>query len=264
MLEIQREEIVSSENNRVGIVTGAGRGIGRAIARKLAREKVKVAVVDIREENLKELCEEIAAEGGQSFPFVGSVAEEMDVARMVEATVERYGQIDILVNNAGISPKKDGSKAYLVEIDLEEWNEVIKVNLTSVFLCCKAVLPRMMERKKGAIVSISSSAALDGGFLAASHYVASKGAISAMTRTLAREGAPYGIRVNAVAPGRIQTPMALLTSQEKNQAAMQRIPMSRFGTTDDVADAVAYLALDESRYITGVTLNVSGGYVLGS
>lgn len=262
MLETQREELMPSEN-RVGIVTGAGRGIGRAIARKLAREKVKVAVVDIQEENLKELCEEIAAEGGQSFPFIASVAEEMDVARMVEATVERYGQIDILVNNAGISPKKDGRKAYLVEISLEEWNEVIKVNLTSVFLCCKAVLPRMMERKNGAIVSISSSAALDGGFLAASHYVASKGAISAMTRTLAREGAPHGIRVNAVAPGRIQTPMALLTSQEKNQEAMQRIPMGRFGTTDDIADAVAYLASDESRYVTGVTLNVSGGYVLG-
>lgn len=249
--------------NKVGIVTGAGRGIGRAIAKKLAQEKAQLAVVDIQEENLKSLCDEIVKEGGHAFPFVADVANEKDVTWMVEATVGRYGQIDILVNNAGISPKKDGRKPYLIEIGLGEWNEVIKVNLTSVFLCCKAVLPHMIERKTGKIVSISSSAALDGGFLAASHYVASKGGISALTKTLAREVAPHGIRVNAVAPGRTQTPMALLTSEEKNREALQRIPMGRFATPEDIASAIAYLSSDESQYITGITLNVSGGYVIG-
>lgn len=249
-------------DNKVVIITGAGRGIGRAIAKKLAQEKAKLAVVDIQEDNLKNLCDEIVKEGGHAIPFMADVANEKDVTLLVESTIGHYGQIDILVNNAGISPKKEGRKSYLIEIDLSEWNEVIKVNLTSVFLCCKAVLPHMIERKTGKIVSISSSAALDGGFLAASHYVASKGGISALTKTLAREVAPHGIRVNAIAPGRIQTPMALLTSEEKNREALRRIPMGRFGTPEDVASAVAYLSSDVSEYVTGITLNVSGGYVI--
>jgi 3-oxoacyl-[acyl-carrier protein] reductase len=120
----------------------------------------------------------------------------------------------------------------------------------------------MIERKTGKIVSISSSAALDGGFLPACHYVASKGGISALTKTLAREVAPHGIRVNAVAPGRTQTPMALLTSEEKNREVLQRIPMGRFATPEDIASAIAYLSSDESQYVTGITLNVSGGFVI--
>lgn len=249
-------------DNRVAVVTGAGRGIGQAIARKLAREGIRVVIADIREQEARDTCDEINREGGEALPMLADLTDEQAVADLVKSTVGRFGRVDVLVNNAGISPKKNGTKAYLKEIDLDEWNEVLKVNLTSVFLCCKAVIPFMEGQRSGGIISIASCAALDGGFLAASHYVASKGAICAMTRTLAREVAPHGIRVNAIAPGRIQTPMALLTSEEKNRQALQRIPLGRFGTPEDVANAVAYLASDESAYMTGVTLNLSGGYVI--
>ncbi len=249
-------------DDKVAIVTGAGRGIGEAIAERLARENAKLVVVDIEEDNVRKVCNEIIKDGGQAFPFKADVADEKAVASLVEAAKSHYGQIDILVNNAGISPKKEGRKAFLIEIDLSEWTEVLRVNLTSVFLCCKAVLPSMMERKVGKIVNISSSAALDGGFLAASHYAASKGGVSALTRTLARQASTYAIRFNPIAPGRIQTPMALLTSAERNKEALSRIPLGRFGTPADVASAVTYLSSDISEYVTGITLNVSGGYVV--
>lgn len=248
--------------NKVAIVTGAGRGIGRAIALRLAQEGAILIICDIVEENVKAVCKELFDSGKKAFPFTGDVSNENNVKEMVETTKKRCGKIDILVNNAGISPKKEGRKANLTEISLDEWNKVIAVNLTSVFLCCKAVLPYLIEQKGGRIINISSSSALDGGFLAASHYVASKGGISALTRTLAREVAPFGITVNAIAPGRVESPMTLLTSPERNREALQRIPIGRFATPEDVANSVLFLVSEEAQYITGITLNVSGGYVI--
>jgi 3-oxoacyl-[acyl-carrier protein] reductase len=247
---------------KIAIVTGAGRGIGREIALKLASEGAAVVIVDIDEKNVEGVYKEMTEQGKRALPFIGDVSDEKDVKKLIEKARNEYGKIDILVNNAGISPKKGGRKQNVIEISLDEWNQVLKVNLTSVFLCCKGVLPHFMEQRDGRIVNISSSAVFDGGFLAASHYVASKGGISALTRTLAREGASYGIRVNAVAPGRIQTPMALLTSDERNRETLSRIPLGRFGLPTDVADAVLYLVSDGSNYITGITLNLSGGYVI--
>jgi len=248
--------------NKVAIVTGGGRGIGRAIALRLAQEGAIVIICDIIEENVKSVCKELCDSGKKAFPFTGDVSDEDNVNGMVETTRKQCGRIDILVNNAGISPKKEGRKANLTEISLDEWNKVIAVNLTSVFLCCKAVLPHFIERKGGRIINISSSSALDGGLLAAPHYVASKGGISALTKTLAREVAPFGITVNAVAPGRVESPMAQLTSPERNREALQRIPVGRFGSPEDIANSVVFLASEEAQYITGITLNVSGGYVM--
>jgi 3-oxoacyl-[acyl-carrier protein] reductase len=248
--------------NKVAIVTGAGRGIGKAIALRLAQEGATLTICDIIEENAKAVCKELSDLGKKAFPFTGDVSNENHVKEMVETTLKRYGTIDILVNNAGISPKKEGRKATLTEISLDEWNEVIAVNLTSVFLCCKAVLPYFIERKGGRIINISSSSALDGGLLAAPHYVASKGGISALTKVLAREVAPLGITVNAVAPGRVESPMTILTSPERNREALQRIPIGRFGAPEDIANSVLFLASEEAQYITGITLNVSGGYVM--
>lgn len=250
--------------DKVGIVTGAGGGIGRAIALRLARSGVHLVLVDVAPKGIEVLVREIGQSGGRALACRANVGDESDVGACLELAVAEYGRVDILVNNAGISPKKpDGTKASLTEIPLAEWEEVMRVNLTSVFLMCKAAIPHMVRAGRGSIVSISSSAALDGGMLAATHYSASKGAVSAMTRTLAKEVAPHGIRVNAVAPGRVATAMAKLSSDERNRAALGRIPLGRFAEPDEIADSVAYLLSDQASYITGVTLNVSGGYVVG-
>lgn len=252
-----------SLKDQVVIVTGAGRGIGRQIAISFAQAGAIPVLFDLDAEGVQALHKELADSGLKSLPLVGSVASEDDVKQMVADTLKELGRIDILVNNAGISPKKDGRRPNVPEIELQEWNQVLAVNLTGVFLCCKAVLPHMEQKKYGRIVNISSSAALDGGFLAGPHYVASKGAVSAFTMSLAKEAAPYNITVNAVAPGRIQSPMAKLTSEKKNQEAMARIPVGRFGMPEDVAEAILYLASDKAGYVTGITLNLSGGQVMG-
>ncbi len=254
---------------KVAIVTGAGGGIGRAVAARLARDGMHVVLVDQSEAALASVAELLAGEqaraGGalRTLRCQTDVGSESAVAACIEQVLATFGRSDVLVNNAGISPKKaDGAKAYLTEISLAEWEQVMRVNLTSVFLMCRAAIPALQAQPGSAIVSISSSAALDGGILAASHYSASKGAVSALTRTLARELAPSGVRVNAVAPGRVATPMAKLSSDERNRAALARIPIGRFAEADEIADSVAYLASAQASYTTGVTLNVSGGYVM--
>lgn len=252
-----------SINQQVGIVTGAGGGIGRAIALRMAEEGVRLMLVDAVSEGISALAAEIEANGGKAITCQADVGNPDDVRRCIEQTISKYGYITMLVNNAGISPKKpDGAKAKLVEISLDEWEKVMRVNLTSVFLMCAASIPYMKGHQGASIVSISSSAAFDGGLLAAAHYSASKGAVSAMTRTLAKELATEGIRVNAVAPGRVATPMAKLSSSERNEAALSRIPLGRFADADEIADSVFYLLSKQASYITGVTLNVSGGYVV--
>ncbi|MCC7040353.1 MAG: SDR family oxidoreductase [Burkholderiales bacterium] len=252
------------DREKVGIVTGAGAGIGRAIASRLAADGVRVALVDIALQGIEELARELDPRGESVVAIRADVGSESEVDACVADVVSRFGRLDILVNNAGISPKKaDGTKATLVEISLAEWEHVLRVNLTSTFLMCKATIPHIVQQVGGSIVSISSSAALDGGVLAATHYAASKGAVSAMTRTLAKELAPRGVRVNAVAPGRVATGMAKLSSPERNRAALDRIPLGRFAEPNEVADAVAYLISDRASYVTGITLNVSGGYVPG-
>lgn len=248
--------------NKVAIVTGAGRGIGRAIALRLAQEGAILIACDIEEESIKAVCKELIESGKQGLPFGCDVSNENNVRAMVETTIEKYAKIDILVNNAGISPKRENRKPNLTEIGLDEWNKVISINLTSVFLCCKAVLPYLIKQKAGWIINISSSAALDGGFRAGGHYVASKGGISAMTKSLAREVAPFGITVNAIAPGVVESLMAHTTSSEKNIETMKRIPIGRFATPGEVANAVLFLVSGQAQYVTGITLNVSGGYVM--
>ncbi len=250
-------------DQKVGVVTGAGGGIGQAISRNLASKGMRLVLVDMIPESIGLLAQEIRQAGGDAIQYCADVGNEVDVQSCLESTITKFGRIDILVNNAGISPKKvNGVKANLTEISLAEWENVMRVNLTSVFLMCRASIPHMISQGRGSIVNISSSAALDGGVLAATHYSASKGAVAAMTRTLSRELASYGIRVNAVAPGRVSTAMAKLSSNERNQAALSRIPIGRFAEPEEIADSVAYLLSDQASYITGTTLNVSGGYVV--
>jgi len=170
-----------------------------------------------------------------------------------------FGGVDILVNNAGISPKHDGRKAPVARMGTEEWQRVLDVNLTGAFLCARACLPGMMERRWGRIVHIASQAGRTRSELSGAHYGASKAGLASLARTLACEVGELGITVNSVAPGRIDTPMAQTVSPEVNERYRAGIPVRRFGTPDDVAAAVSYLASEHAAFVTGVTLDVNGG-----
>ncbi|MBI2561676.1 MAG: SDR family oxidoreductase [candidate division NC10 bacterium] len=249
--------------DRVAIVTGGGQGIGEGIAQKLAAEGCHVVVVDQNQATAEAAASRIRALGRKALGFPVNVSSWDQVRSMVDRVAAEFGRVDILVNNAGISPKKDGRKILVHEIEPEQWDLVMAVNLKGVFHCIKAVVPIMMRQRSGRIVSISSQAAKIGfSGPAASHYAASKAGVSALTRFAAHELAPYNILVNAVAPGTIQTPMRKLTIPELDNLAIAGIPQGRFGTIDEVANAVVFLASDLASYITGEIMDVNGGSVV--
>ena len=249
--------------DRVAIVTGGGQGIGEGIALKLAAEGSHVVVVDQNEATAEAVASHIRARGRKALAFQVDVSAWDQVRTMVERVAAEFGRIDILVNNAGISPKKDGRKILVHEIQPEQWDLVMAVNLKGAFHCIKAVAPIMMKQRYGRIVSISSQSAKIGvSGPAAAHYAASKAGVSALTRFAAHEFAPYGILVNAIAPGTIQTPMRKLTIPEVDNLAIAGIPLGRFGTIEEVANAVVFLASELASYITGEILDVNGGSVI--
>ena len=193
--------------DKVAIITGGASGIGAATAKALAVEGAKVVVADINPAGLEKMEAEFSGEG---HPFLGlkvNVAEEKEVEELTSKTVSHFGGIDILVNNAGISPKHEGKKANLWEMSIAEWDQVMAVNIRGAFLCCHFAVPRMIERGGGAILNVSSLAAKVGSAITGCHYVISKAGVVGLTKILAREVSEYEIRVNAVAPGRIDTPM---------------------------------------------------------
>jgi 3-oxoacyl-[acyl-carrier protein] reductase len=249
--------------NQKAIVTGGGEGIGRGIALRLAEEGADIAVVDINVQSAEKVSEEVRKKGRKSLPLVLDVSNNRDVKKAVDTVLKEWGLIDILVNNAGISPKKKGVKVNLVEMSDEEWDRVIQVNLTGMFYFCKACLPSMMARRYGKIVNISSVSGKTGGFAGGIHYVASKAGIIGFTKTLAKEVAPYGINANVVMPSRIETKLGLNISQELLQLRLSQIPLGRFGTPEDVAEAVLFLVNHRaSSWMTGATLNLSGGALM--
>ncbi len=249
--------------DRVAIVTGGGQGIGEGIAVTLAAQGSHVVVVDQNQATAEACASRIRALGRKAIGAQVDVSSWEEVRTMVDRVAGEFGRIDILVNNAGISPKKDGRKILVHEIEPDQWDLVMAVNLKGAFHCIKAVIPIMMRQRYGRIVSISSQAAKIGfSGPAASHYAASKAGVSALTRFAAHELAPYGILVNAVAPGTIQTPMRKLTIPEVDNLAIAGIPQGRFGTIEEVANAVVLLASDLASYITGEILDVNGGSVI--
>ncbi len=249
--------------DRVAIVTGGGQGIGEGIALKLAAEGSSVVVVDQNQATAEAVASRIQALGRKALACRLDVAAWDQVQTMVERVAAEFGRIDILVNNAGISPKKDGRKIPVHEIESEQWDLVMAVNLKGAFHCIKAVVPVMMRQHYGRIISISSQSAKTGfSGPAAAHYAASKAGVSALTRFAAHELASYGILVNAIAPGTIQTPMRRLTIPEVDNLAIAGIPLGRFGTVDEVANAVVFLASDLAGYITGEIMDVNGGSVI--
>jgi 3-oxoacyl-[acyl-carrier protein] reductase len=241
---------------KVAIVTGASRGIGRAIAKKLAAEGARVVVNYNSSSKEAEIVQrEIAEAGGEAFTFKGDVSISADVQKMVDATMSRFGRVDILVNNAGIIVRKK-----LLESTEEDWDRTLDVNLKSMYLCSKAVAPIMLSQNRGKIVNMSSISGLNGPSTAIEipDYTASKAGVLGLTRALAIDLAPT-VNVNAVCPGAIDTDMLASMNPQARSGRMAETPLRRFGRPEEIAAAVLYLVSDESDFVTGETLVVSGG-----
>jgi len=245
-------------SDRVAIVTGSGQGIGRAIALKLGEVGATVVVNDIGDASpVEEVAEEIRKMGRESTAVLADVSLPSDVARLVETTISTYGKVDILVNNAGITRDQ-----LMLRMSDDDWDSVLTVNLKSVFLCTRAVLRQMVRQRWGRIISIASIVGLIGN-PGQANYASAKAGIIGFTRTIAKEVASRAITANAVAPGFIDTPMTQQLPDERKQELASRILLGYLGTPRDVAEAVAFLASEEARYITGQVLTVDGGISLG-
>lgn len=242
--------------DKVAIVTGAGQGIGRGIALALAREGAKVVVSDISDK-ASEVVKEIEDLGSEALAVKADVRDSGKTEEMAKAAIDKFGRIDILVNNAGIYPFKP-----LIEMTEGDWDRVLGVNLKGVFNCTKAVLPKMIEQKSGSIINISSIAGSVVGYSNLVHYSASKAGMLGFTRAAALELAQYGIRVNAIAPGAVETPGTKALGEEPLKQIEQTIPLRRIGQPEDIANLVVFLASDESSYITGQLIIADGGLTI--
>ncbi|HUW71855.1 MAG TPA: SDR family NAD(P)-dependent oxidoreductase [Candidatus Humimicrobiaceae bacterium] len=247
---------------KVAIVTGARRGMGKSHALKLAKAGAKVTVSDISQEECQQVVDEIQKAGGDGLAIKCDVSNKKEVDEMIKKTVEKFGRVDILVNNAGICQFKP-----FLEMTEEEWDKTLNINLRGYFFCAQAVAKEMVKHKSGAIVNIASvvMGQIGKGMAGLAHYSASKGGIAALTKTLALELAPYNIRVNAIAPGAIDTPMAASTKTDPKvlEQTLAVIPLHRMGKAEEVSNTVLFLSSDASSYITGSIIVVDGGWIAG-
>lgn len=240
---------------KVALVTGAARGIGQATALKLAERGADIALCDLKKEWIAETEEKVRALGRRAESFAMNVAAQADVTRAVGEVDSAFGRIDILVNNAGIT--KDG---LMMRMSEEDWDNVLDINLKGTFLCTKAVSRIMMKQRSGSIVNVASIIGLIGN-AGQCNYSASKAGVIALTKSVAKELAPRGVRANAVAPGFISTKMTDDLPEEVQKKMLDNIPLKRFGTPDDVANVIAFLAGDEAAYVSGQVVPVCGGMV---
>lgn len=244
---------------QVAIVTGAARGIGREIALRLAQEGAHVVIADINQEGATDTSRAVEEKGRQSLVVRADVSKSVEVDRLVELTLENFERIDILVNNAGIWQGVPNGLP-VAAISEEDWDRMMAVNLKSVFLCSQAVTRVMKLQRSGNVVSIASLAGKLGGVVSGANYAVSKAGVICLTKCLAKECAPYGIRVNAIAPGQIDTPMTEMVFQYRSREDIEAsIPLQRLGRPEDIAKAVVFLVSDEAAYLTGEILDVNGG-----
>lgn len=244
-------------NGKVALVTGSSSGIGRAAAEVLAANGARVVINFHRNEAGAEAARaQIVAAGGRAIVVQADVTVASQVQSLVEQTVAEFGPIDVLVNNAGSLIER----LKILELTEERWDEVLDLNLKSAFLCSKAVAASMMERKTGAIINVSSIAGRNGGALGSIHYSAAKGGLITFTKGLAKELAPFGVRVNAISPGVIDTPYhEQFSSAEMMKTYAGMIPLGRVGTPAEVGKVICFLASDAASYLAGETIEINGG-----
>lgn len=236
----------------VVIVTGSGQGIGRAIAEQFADQGSKIVITDINAETAAKTAQEIAAKGVETHSAVCDVSKMDQVTALMDEVFDKWGKIDVLVNNAGIT--KDGM---FLRMKPDQWQSVIDINLTGTYNCTFAAVAKMRKEKKGAIINISSVAAM--GNPGQANYSASKAGVIGFTKAIGKELAPMGIRTNSVAPGFIDTAMTDAIPDKIKEQMIANIPMRRVGQPEDIGMAILFLASNQSRYISGEVLNVNGG-----
>lgn len=243
--------------DKVAFITGSARGLGRAIAEKLAEENVKIVISDINETMAISTAEEISKKYCvETIALKHDVSSEDSTREVVKSILNKFSRIDILVNNAGIT-----RDARLMMMKQEDWDIVLKINLTGAFICTKLVSKQMLKQNSGSIVNIASVVGLMGN-IGQANYAASKAGLIGLTKTAAKELAERGVNVNAIAPGFIQSDMTHVLSEEVSQKFLSQIPMNTYGIPSDVANVVLFLVSDLARYITGQVINVDGGLVM--
>jgi NAD(P)-dependent dehydrogenase (short-subunit alcohol dehydrogenase family) len=246
-------------DSKVAVITGAGSGMGRVAAQMFAAEGARVVVAEFAADAGEETVRQVTDAGGEASFVKTDVSREEDARTMVDHAVERFGRIDVLYNNAGIMPEADHS---VTDTEVVVWDQVMAVNLRGVFLGCKYAIPRMVEQGSGSIINISSFVAILGCSVPQDAYTASKGAVLSLTRSLAVQFGPKGVRSNAICPGPIETPLLmdwLLKDEAAKQLRLARNPTGRFGKPEEIVNAAIYLASDESRWTNGAHFVIDGG-----
>jgi NAD(P)-dependent dehydrogenase (short-subunit alcohol dehydrogenase family) len=245
--------------DKVAIITGAGSGMGRVAAQMFAAEGAKVLVAEYDEKAGAETAALVRTAGGEATFVQTDVSTETDAAAMVAAAKDRYGRVDVLYNNAGVMPELDHS---VVDTDVATWDQVMAINVRGVFLGCKYAIPHMVEQGSGSVINISSFVALLGCSVPQDAYTASKGAVLSLTRSLAVQFGPHGVRSNAICPGPIETPMLmdwLVKDEAAREKRLARNPTGRFGKPEEIVHVAIYLASDESRWTNGAHFVIDGG-----
>jgi NAD(P)-dependent dehydrogenase (short-subunit alcohol dehydrogenase family) len=245
--------------DKVALITGAGSGMGRVAAQMFAAEGAKVVVADFDEAAGIETAESVKQSGGDASFVRADVSSEADAKAMVDHAVDRFGRVDVLYNNAGVMPEQDHS---VIDTDVPTWDRVMAINVRGVFLACKYAIPPMLEQGSGSVINISSFVALLGCSVPQDAYTASKGAVLSLTRSLAVQFGPQGVRSNAICPGPIETPMLmewLLKDEDARKVRLARNPTGRFGTPEEVVNVAIYLASNESLWTNGAHFVIDGG-----